>query len=344
MGLKDALKVSKLRSERGDFILYKARISEAWCIGGIPHGGYAVGLILSAVGDLQSSSPHPDPVHLTAHYLQSADISECEIHIMVIRKGKTFTNLDAELTQNGKTKITARLIYGILPDLTLLSSSASSQNLTLLPTSPYGRRIPLSKHPALVTLDKPNDKYLYQNKAEDRFFEEQNARRAGAQTDNSEPHTPDCGVEWGAWLELKDPDDVLEIPMIPFFADCMKNLPSLLPPDLRPGPSWFATVVLTVEFKSRIPSSMLDPHTRYSPFSPRTVGVYASSRFMTEGRHDEFVEVWTTPSTIGSHSSRGDSDEEVDPKWRENQICLAISTQMALTIPEEDSRRTKSRL
>ena len=83
--------------------------------------------------------------------------------------------------------------------------------------------------------------------------------------------------------------------------------------------SWFATVVLTIEFKSKVPKS--------PEFASRTVGLYATSRFLFDGRHDETVEVWTAPSSIGEKGC------EVDPDWKEKQICLALSTQMALTIP-----------
>ncbi|KAL5528088.1 hypothetical protein ACEPAF_7224 [Sanghuangporus sanghuang] len=340
MSLHNALQATKVRSEESELHIYKGKVSKDWCIGGIPHGGYVVGIVLTAAGDLQSSSPHPDPVHLTAHYLQSVEVSECEVRLKIIRRGKNFTNIDTDLIQKGKTKIAARLIYGVLPDLTQLSSLASPGNLTLTPTSPYGRRIPLSTHPSQAIPDEPHIKFLYQIKAEDPFFAEQNARRAKRQSANSgdlrPSEIPDCGVESGSWFELKDPNVVMEIAMIPLFADCIMNLPLLLPNEMNSGPMWFATVVLTVEFKSRIPTSISTPDAQHSPFSPRTVGIYASSRFMTEGRHDEYVEVWTAPSIIGSCSP-------VDPTWRDKQVCLAISTQMALTIPWENSPR-KGRL
>ena len=45
-----------------------------------------------------------------------------------------------------------------------------------------------------------------------------------------------------------------------------------------------------------------------------------------QGRHDAYVEVWTAPSNIGEGS------DDVD-NWRDNQVCLATATQMALTLP-----------
>lgn len=159
----------------------------------------------------------------------------------------TWTPILIEWIQ-GTTKISTRLIFGALLDLTQLSPSQASDNLTLTATSPYGRQIPLSKHPAQETLDKPSGKCTFQYKAEDRIFEERNRRRAERKStafnDSGLSETPDCGLEWGTWLELQDPDDVLEIAMIPFFSDCMKNLPSLLPQELRPGPTYASDTLL----------------------------------------------------------------------------------------------------
>jgi len=79
-------------------------------------------------------------------------------------------------------------------------------------------------------------------------------------------------------------------------------------------------MTLSVEFKNKIPPSS-------SSHADRTVGLYSCGRFMTapQGRHDVYVEVWTAPSNIGEGS-------EVD-NWRDDQVCLATATQMALTLP-----------
>ncbi|KAH8119613.1 thioesterase-like superfamily-domain-containing protein [Phellopilus nigrolimitatus] len=323
--------------------VYKAEISEAWCIGGIPQGGYAVGIILSGAADLQASTRHPDIIHVTAHFLQSPKVGECEVRVKRIRQGRKLSNLEADLIQNGKTKISTRLVFGVLPDMTL---AVPSDSLTLAPPSPLVRLIPLTRHPSLMTPDKPNARFLYQIKAEDRSFKEQISARARRHPAIDSDQSQTNELEWGAWIQLADRTDApLEPEMIPFFADCVKNLPALLPRELRPGPRhvavadlWFATVVLTVEFKSKIPSFKHKPDLK-SSFSPSTIGIYSSARFMSEGRHDEYTEIWTAPSDIGSAERDGRTESEVDSVWRNKQVCLAISSQMALTIPESMSRR-----
>lgn len=85
-------------------------------------------------------------------------------------------------------------------------------------------------------------------------------------------------------------------------------------------------MTLAIEFKSPIP-----PASKFH--ASRTVGLYSSGRFLNDphGRHDAYVEVWTAPCNIGEGT-------EVEG-WREHQVCLAVATQMALTIPMEVNRR-----
>lgn len=142
------------------------------------------------------------------------------------------------------------------------------------------------------------------------------------------------GLEWGAWLELTHKDDERMRPsMMPFFADTFKNISDLLPKEEKEGLgySWFPTMTMTLEFKSPFPAA---DDKRYSP---RTVGLYHVGRFIQDpsGRHDASVEVWTAPSTT---TGLGGEDN-----WRDDQRCLAISMQMALTVPAEVNSR-KGRL
>jgi hypothetical protein len=84
-----------------------------------------------------------------------------------------------------------------------------------------------------------------------------------------------------------------------------------------PTLSWYATLVLSLEYKAKIPD---DPR-----YSKRTVGLYSYGKFMHDGLHDITVEIWTAPSAIGEGT-------EIEG-WREDQVCLGITHQMALTAP-----------
>ena len=75
---------------------------------------------------------------------------------------------------------------------------------------------------------------------------------------------------------------------------------------------------MSIEFKA--PLSMLDGE-RYSR---QSVGLYQVGRFMQDplGRHDASVEIWSAPARYDGTGT-----------WRSEQRCLAISTQMACTVP-----------
>lgn len=77
---------------------------------------------------------------------------------------------------------------------------------------------------------------------------------------------------------------------------------------------------MAIEFKSPIPRPS-------EVYAGRTVGLYSSGKFLNNGRHDAYVEVWSAPSNIGEGV---DSDD-----WRDKQVCLAVATQMASIIPME---------
>ncbi|KAF9242660.1 hypothetical protein BU15DRAFT_72772 [Melanogaster broomeanus] len=222
--------------------------------------------------------------------------------------------------------LNAHLIFGNL-------LSGSWQVECLGSTISYSRRLPLHPHPSQVSYDvtKPSwsgrmDLHTSSDVALLKRNDPDNPVRTTSKTIGG------GGTEWAAWYELSHKDDEIITSSIPFFCDSFLNLPILLP-DNEAGSTagkrrrvfWHPTITMTVEFKARIPSS--DHH------SDRTVGVYSESRFLTDpyGRHNARVEVWTAPSRIG----QGDVVEG----WRDEQYCIAVADQMALTLPIEVNLR-----
>lgn len=47
----------------------------------------------------QSKTRHPDPIHITAHFLRSAVVGQFEVHISVLKSGRGFTNLSVQFVQ-----------------------------------------------------------------------------------------------------------------------------------------------------------------------------------------------------------------------------------------------------
>jgi len=87
-------------------------------------------------------------------------------------------------------------------------------------------------------------------------------------------------------------------------------------------------MVMTLEFKRQLPK-------RGTPgFSHRTLGVYSKGSFLDHGRHDIYGEVWSAPGNIGESSDRDPDDES----WRRDMRCVAVTSQMALSVSLEVNR------
>ncbi|KAH7925599.1 hypothetical protein BV22DRAFT_1195078 [Leucogyrophana mollusca] len=324
LALAKALQVD-FDSTKDGVTVYSGDLDGTWKIGSIPQGGYALGVALEACIKHQSSSSHRDPVHVTAHFLRASNVGNVEVHVRTLKSGKSFTNLLADIVQQGRTKITVHVIFGDLsPDPT------ESIHRTLTPPSPYARRLPLRSHPSSATPDSIRHTWGF-DKCLKWSLDQDILARNNLESDNrtNSGTFGGGGVEWGAWCELTNKDDKITTSSLPFFGDTFQNLPTLLPESepARKGTSssWFPTMTITVEFKARIPSSL--------DYSDRTVGLYCESRFLgdPQGRHNAHVEVWTAPSGIGE-------GEPMDG-WRDKQYCIAVADQMALTLSMDVNRR-----
>ncbi|KAF8158188.1 thioesterase-like superfamily-domain-containing protein [Crassisporium funariophilum] len=312
---------------------YGGVVDPDWSVGSVANGGYVLALILEACIQFQSSTTHLDPIHVTAHYLRPTFIAPFTVCVRPIKTGSGFTNLSAELLQQGKVKIMAHVIFG-----TNAPHVRDKVNLNLNPPSPYARRHPLYTHPseAIVLPLRHTWKFHPHVKwTEERDIIAKNKSDSPNRTNSST--VGGGGLEWGTWFEFVDEEEKITSPSLAFLVDIFLNTPTLLPKSERVGltTSWFPTMTMSIEFKNKIPP----PSTVHAG---RTVGLYSSGRFMTapQGRHDVYVEVWTAPSRIG--------EGEPSENWRDNQVCLAIATQMALTLPmevnEKKARESNSKL
>lgn len=306
----------------------------------------------------QSVTTQKDPIHVTAHYLRPSTVGVFEVHVRMIKSGRRFTNLVADLFQKvspalwrrrkdgssiaaqNTLKVTTHMIFGhngpAVGDEVLL---------TLNPPSPYARRVPLHCHPSEAPKQRKRGGWTFQDHIE--LTEEPKIQ------DRNHPDHPSRtnsttvgggGTEWGAWLGFSGKDEMLTSPALAFMVDMFANTPTMLPRSERKGLStrcvillngavklkvrfysWFPTVTLSIEFKAPIPKP--------SEFhASRTVGLYSTGKFIghPQGRHEAYVEAWTAPTNIGE-------GKPVDG-WRDKQICLAVSTQMSLAIPFDEVR------
>ncbi|KAJ8474156.1 hypothetical protein ONZ45_g16050 [Pleurotus djamor] len=307
----------------GETTVYRGVVDPDWCIGAVPNGGFVLALALQACIEYQAKSPHPDPIHLTAHYLRTTGVTAFDVRIRVLRKGKGFTNILADFMQSNELKFTIHAIFGVLNDA---PTTPGHEGIlaAMSPPSKYARHVPLHNHPATVKSIPMASRFGFSEHTtwtgEPQFQEKNKQMTAGSSIGGG-------GLEWGSWFELKDKNERITTSTLAFLVDMFTNVPMILSTidDVGLPSSWFPTMMLAVEFKFPIPKT--------PDFASRTVGIYSSGTFFNNpsGHHDIYAEVWTAPSGIGEGT--------VEEGWRTKQRCLATATQMALTVPFEVNAR-----
>ncbi|KAF8594341.1 hypothetical protein BDV93DRAFT_529369 [Ceratobasidium sp. AG-I] len=306
---------------------YHGTVSPDWVVGFIPNGGYVLGLLVEACIRCQKTTNHRDPIHVTAHFMQPTATSEYRVEIKVIRIGSRFSNLLANLIQDGETKVITHMIFGTLPPFDTPPSAKSYEDIP--PTHPLFKPIPLPTHPHTSPPGEMHPKYgrFRQNVqlAQDPAITKRNNEKLV-----SAPGTHEGGLESGAWWQLAGEKEELGLSMIPFFADVFDNTPTLLARAHGEGTpmKWYPTMVMTIEFKRQLPK------TGTPKVSHRTLGVYAKGAFLEHGRHDIYGEIWSAPGDIGETSDRDPDDES----WKQDMRCVAVTSQMALSASIEVNR------
>ncbi|KXN88086.1 hypothetical protein AN958_07545 [Leucoagaricus sp. SymC.cos] len=305
--------------------VYRGSVDLEWMIGRNSctiASGYILGLLVEAAMQYQSTTTQKDPIHVTAHYLRPSTPGAFEIHVRVIKSGRDFTNLAADLFQKNTLKVTTHIIFA-------RNGPASTDKalLTLQPPSSYARRIPLHSHPSGALKQEIRYPWGFKDHIEMSEEAEIHARnKINHPNRTNSASIGGGGTEWGSWISLAEKGERITSPAIAFFADMCPNSLILLPRSERQGlvNSWFPTLTLSIEFKSPIP-----PPSEHN--ASRTVGLYSTGTFMNhpQSRHEMYVEVWTAPTNLGE-------GKPVDG-WRDKQVCLAIATQMALAIPFEEA-------
>ncbi|KAJ7616830.1 thioesterase-like superfamily-domain-containing protein [Mycena polygramma] len=293
-------------------ICYSGAADPEWVIGSVPNGGYVLALIVQACLENQAGTSHPDPLHVSANYLRPTSPSAIEVRLRILKRGRNFINIIADLVQRGHTCITAHLIFGKIP---------LSTGPVIDPSSGYSRRHPLHAHPSETAVSLMSNLAGFAHRvkwATDPYFLAQN------DPDSPERHVATGGgrAVWGAWIELVNKDERLTPAALAFFADCVENMLTLFPSSVTgvdKNNFWLPTLSLAVQWKAPIPQPS-------AMHSARTVGVYVVSGFPSppQTRHDTFVEIWTAPSNIG--------EGPVVDGWRDSQVCLAIATQMQILV------------
>ncbi|KAJ7765752.1 thioesterase-like superfamily-domain-containing protein [Mycena metata] len=309
--LTRAIRVARKADSTDASPLFSGHVDADWVFGQVPNGGYTLSLLVQACVQNQANSEYPDPLQVSAFFLQPTKTSSTvEVQLRVLKCGRSFINLAADLVFANRVCITAHLIFGKLP--------RPSRPL-VDPSSGYSRRHPLLEHPSAAVVTSMPGVFSFSKHV--RWAEDQNIIALNHADHPTRNALTGGGVAvWGAWIELGDKDDRITPASLVFFADCVNNLATLFPHSVTGAIQetlWLPTLSLALEYKTPIPPPS-------SMHASRTIGVYIVSGFPSEPqmRFNTFVEMWTAPSNIGEGAPV--------EGWRDGQVCLAIATQTQL--------------
>jgi len=109
-------------------------------------------------------------------------------------------------------------------------------NLTLNPPSTYARRHPLYTDPSNAIVKPLRHTWRFHKRAkwtEEKEILAKNELDGASRTNSSS--VGGNGLEWGAWFEFSDEEQLITNPALCFLADMCLNTPTLLPKSERVG-------------------------------------------------------------------------------------------------------------
>ncbi|PHH62302.1 hypothetical protein CDD81_7290 [Ophiocordyceps australis] len=89
----------KTRVERLDQYTYAAELSEAFCVGMVPHGGYVASIFLRAAREHATSFGQPDAIAVHWQFLSKTAAGRAVLRIDEVRKGRAMSVLHVSLFQ-----------------------------------------------------------------------------------------------------------------------------------------------------------------------------------------------------------------------------------------------------
>lgn len=200
--------------------IFSTDVSARWNIGAVPNGGYLLALILTA---LDEKITHPDPLSATAHYMKATRPGPAEIHVEVVKSGKSFSTAEARLVQEGSERVRVLATYGTLGQKNDVRYVTGQP-----PRVPSADEVPVLRPPSIAP--------EIAKRFEVRYAPETSSWMRGEKTGNAELR--------GA-IRFAD-HRPLDVKSLALFADAFP------PPvfDVIPM-NWVPTLELTVHFRSR---------------------------------------------------------------------------------------------
>lgn len=178
--------------------------------------GFILGLAIDAVMKYQTGTPHPDPIHVTAHFMRSAIVGPYEVHIRTLKVGKGFKNLSVVFVQKNQDIVLSHMIFGTLGSL----ENAPEDSATLAPPSPYATRTPMNEPPSRCIPVEPSK--LARWTFRERMTLLHDPVYAGR------TRGPHAGMQWGDYITLQDSEEQMTPPMLALFADLLLMSPIMM--------------------------------------------------------------------------------------------------------------------
>jgi acyl-CoA thioesterase len=91
---------------------WAAELNPRWNVGNNPNGGYLLAIAIRAMAE---EAGLPDPVTVTAHYLSPPSAGEVSIRTRMVKPGRSFVTVMAEVVQAGRERVR---VLGSFSDLT----------------------------------------------------------------------------------------------------------------------------------------------------------------------------------------------------------------------------------
>ena len=80
---------------------WSCHLSERWCVGPIPNGGYIMAVVARA---MSAALPHKDPMSINGFYLAATGVGPAEIVVEVLREGGSTSFATARIYQQDELK------------------------------------------------------------------------------------------------------------------------------------------------------------------------------------------------------------------------------------------------
>ena len=342
---------------------YTGSIDTTWCIGSVPQGGYSLSIILDSVlafmrtPELSAtevkSTPHHDPLLLSATYIQAVTWTDYQVRIRVLKRGKSLSNLQAELWQDDALRITTQVL---MTNFDVQKASADRTKVgelkgqdvhdpvkngySLTDESQWAPQFPLSPP---EQCEEP--KFFGKTESSGKTFAFGEMLTIANDPKHDRRTATTNELSSGAYYSLvPEPAPVLDAALvangrltsgrnlIPFLGDMFTSPPMMIPG--RHKSHWYPTLHLTIEFKRRLPTQA--PITR--------TATYSRGRFMINGQHESDSELWSHPDDqhlfepFNAANQRGKNGER-------RSYILAIARQTALVLPFAiNQAKTKAKL